>query len=1091
MRTKFKGLLTLLLALVVQISFAQQKKVSGTVTDAQTGEPLPGVNIQVKGTNKGTTTDFDGKYTITVSPEDVLVFSYIGYQTKEVKVGDRSQIDVKLVPGEELGPVVVDISGEKKEIKTLSYAVQKIKAEKVDISDINSVDAALSGKIAGAQVWEQAGSKLGSRAKVRLRGRISLTSDKNALYVVDGIPVNDPSVVDPDEIASINVLKGPNATAIYGQRGENGVVVITTKSAKKGRFGVDVTSKVTFEKIAYLPKYQNWYGQGARGDGDWMEYDYSAYSALGPQYEEWAAPAFQGVRFNRRTLYDESWGPKFDGKDYMPWYAWVPGSPYFGQTAKWVPQPDNVKNFYDTGLNVKNNVALYSANDKYSARLSFASLNQKGTIPFSHYNRYYLTTNFSYNVTDNFKTGIQALYSQYGRKGDFDDEYGNQTSGSFNAWFARDLDMAKQKELIDLKTPEGYLASWNWWGPFYLALLPNYGYPTEQLKRPVFWFNHYTWLDRYDRQGYGDNLSANVWAKWNLNKDWAVKVRVSRNQTIRNANFRLPYEIEYSSAHDLYTTWINSFGEYKGNFTEDNYDGFLFFKKKLTDDLAIDAMAGTTLRVENDYWLQNWMNPEDPENGLIIPDVYQFNNTKKPVSGRRGEYHKKVFSLYGKTTFTYDVVNLELTYRRDWSSALFPHHNGYSYPSVGLTVNFTDLDAFKDLKIADIISDGKIRAGWAQVGSDVEAHRIYPRYPIMGDVTYKGYALLLTPSYTVDPNLKPALNTSFEAGFDLKLLKRRAGISFTYYKEKRQDEIIPLPISAATGYSAYLTNGGKAHRNGFELALNGIPVKNKDFQWELDFNLAHNKTIVDEVPGGQEAMLAPGGKSWSGGDTWGRVTLVHKEGMEWGQLRGFDIRRDENGNPVLSPDGFYMRSKDQVYFGSVLPDFTGGFTNTFKYKNLSLIAHFTFQKGGIFFSGSEVWGYYSGLYEETGLNGNREAGVEVSGVKENGDPITATVSARNYYKQFHRTDIVSPFIHDASYLKLRELSLTYDLPKSLLGNGKYLKKVTVGLIGTNLWRKTSSDNPHGWDPSELSQAYGEDAQLPGTRRYGLKFKLVF
>lgn len=1093
MRTKFKGLWTLLLALVVQISFAQEKKVSGTVTDASTGEPLPSVNVVVQGTQKGTVTDFDGKYSIMATPDDVLVFSYQGYTEKKVKVGNQSVINVKLVPGEQLETVVVDISGRKTEIKTLSYAAQPVTAKKLEMSDISNVQSALSGKVAGAQVWEQAGSKLGASPKVRLRGRISLSSDADALYVVDGVVVGDPSVVDPDDIASVNVLKGPNATAIYGQRGENGVVQITTKSAKAGKFGVDVNSKVTFEKIAYLPKYQNWYGQGYQHENEWMQYDYAAYSGLGPQYAEWTDPAFQGVYFIRRTFVDESWGPKFDGREYMPWYAWVPGSPYFGKTAKWEAQPDNVKNFYNTGVYIKNNVALYSATDKYKARLAFSNLSQKGVIPYSKYGRYFLTSNFSYHVNKKLEVGLSAIYSQYKRHGDFDDQYGNQTSGSFNAWFARDLDMAKQKELIDLKTPEGYLASWNWWGPFYMALLPNYGYNVEWLKKPVFWFNHYTWLDRYDRNGFGNNLTANVYAQYDITKHFTAKINFSRYQSNRNSNFHLPYEIDYSSEKNLYMSWVNSFGEYKSNYTEDNYNAFLFYKNKINDDFTFDGMLGTTLRVNNYYSLQNWMNPEDKENGLIIPDVYRFDNTKKPVTGSRGEGHKKVYSLFGKVTLGYkDMLFVEATGRQDWSSALFPDHNGYFYPSIGLTYNFTDMESYQNNEnLSKILSNGKFRIGWAQVGSDVAEHMIYPRYPILSGVPYQGYATLVTPSYFVDPNLKPALNSSFETGFDLKFFEDRAGLSFTYYYEKRKDEIIFQAISPSTGYSSYLTNGGKTHRSGIELTLNGSPIKTKDFEWNIDVNFAKNKTIVDEVPGDAKEMLAPGGRSWSGGDTWSRILLVHREGEEWGQLKGYDIKRDDNGNPVLSPNGLYVTTDEQVYFGSVLPDFTGGITNVFTYKDFSLAAHFTFQKGGKFYSGSEVWGYYSGLYEETGLNGHREDGVALEGVDASGAPVNVTVDARDYYEQFHDNNIPGPFIHDASFFKLRELNLTYHLPKKLLG-GKYLKSASISLIGTNVWLiAVSKDNYHRWDPSELSQVYGEDAQLPGTRRYGVNIKLSF
>ncbi len=1123
MRTKLKGLVTLLLALVVQFTFAQQKKVTGTVTDAQSGEPLPGVNVVIKGTQNGTVTDFDGKFSITASPDDVLVFSYIGYQDKEEKVGNRNVINVALTPGEELKTVVIDISGEKKEVKTLSYAVQNVKAEKLEISDISNVEGALAGKVAGAQVWEQAGSKLGYAPKVRIRGRIALSTDSDPLYVVDGVPVTDPSFVDPDNVANIEVLKGPNATAIYGQRGENGVVVITTKSAKTGKFGVDVSSKITFEKIAYLPKYQNDYGEGygptdptEAYNGEYYnfaQYDYndpvnspgpieSLFDAPGigaffaglvntnfAQYPFWNSSSFIGKYYNATTFADESWGPKFDGRDIIPWYAWWPDSPYFGQTAKWEAKPNNIKNFYDTGVYIKNNVSLYSGTDKYAARLSFSNLSQKGTVPYSTYNRYYINSNFDYNVSDKFKVGLKVLYSTFKRHGDFNDDYANQTSGSFNQWFARDLDMDKQRELIDLKTPEGYFASWNWFGPYHGELFYSLlGYSMPAVHKPVFWFNHYTWLDRYDRNGFGNDLSANVWATYKFNDNLKLKFMVTRSEFNRGANFHLPYEIEYSSAHDAFISYINSFGDDRSKGREDNYNAFLNFNKELSEDFKIDGMLGTTFRDFKYDRIRSWMDFEDIQNGLIIPDVYRFDNTKKPIAPALFKGRKQVFSLFGKTTLSYkNMLFLEATARQDWSSALFANKNGYFYPSVGLTFNFTELDAFENL---EQLNFGKFRIGWAQVGSDVSEHLIFPRYPIQSDVPYQGYATLLTPSYFVDPNLTPAINSSFETGMDLEFMDSRYKLSFTYYYEKRNDEIIFQTVTGATGYSSYLTNGGQSHRSGIEVSLDADVIKSEDFTWNLGLNFNKNKTIIDEVPGDAKEMVAPGGRWWSDGDTWGRITLVHVEGEEWGQIKGYGIEKDDNGNPVLTSNGLYVRSQDQIYYGSVLPDYTGGFTSLMNYKNFKLAAHFTFQKGGKFYSGTEIWGQYSGLLEETGLNGNREGGKKVEGVDAGGNSVSFTVNPIAYFKQFHNSDIVEPFIHDASYLKLRELSLTYTLPKKVLG--KYLKGASVSVIGTNLWLiAVSKDNVHRWDPSELSQAYGEDGQLPGTKRFGMSFKLSF
>ncbi len=1092
MRTKLKGLFTLLIALAVQWSFAQEHKVTGKVTDASSGEPLPGVNIVIEGTQKGTVTDFDGNYSITASPDDVLVFSYVGYNDVKEKVGNRNVINVAMQAGTKLAPVVVDISGRKQDIKTLSYAVQPVKSEQLEISDISNVGSSIAGKVAGAQVWEQAGSKLGYAPKVRIRGRIALTSDSNPLYVVDGIPVTDPSVIDPDNIESVEVLKGPNATAIYGQRGINGVIRITTKKAKTGAFAISVNSKITFENVAYLPKYQNDYGQGYEAENEWSTYP-------GWGINGWDAPEFSNYPYIFSAYADESWGPKFDGREYLPWYSWWPDSPYYGKPAKWEAQPENIKNFYQRGVYLKNNVSIASGGKNYKANISFSNLDQKGIIPFSTYKRYFVNSNFEYNISKSVKAGLNLSYSQFKRHGDFDDNYGNQTSGSFNAWFARDLDMAIQKELIDLKTPEGYYASWNWWNPLVYAYYGTF-LGKEDYKKPVFWFNHYTWLRDYDRNGNGTSLIANLWVQFEISKNFSTKFSVTRNQSFNNQDYKLPYQIEYSSGHNLYVHWVNSMGLYNGQFNEDNYNAFLFYNNDLTDNLSMDLMLGANARVLHSSSRTAWMNPEDLLNGLIVPDIYRFENTKRPVPIIKGIAQKKTYSLFGKATFGYaDMLFIEATARQDWSSALFPERNGYFYPSLGLSFNFSNMESYKDSKISKYINKGKFRLGWAQVGSDIAAHLIYPSYRFLGQVPYNSNALLLTPSYFVDPNLVPAINSSFETGFDLNFLNDKAFLNFTYYYEKRKNEIVTISVPAVTGYTGYLTNAGSSHRSGIEVTLGGTLYQNKskDFSWDIAVNFSQNKTIVDEVPTGKE-MLAPGGR-WTGGDQWGRVLLVHAEGKEWGQLKAYDIKRDKDGNPYLYSNGLYQPTDSMVYFGSVLPKYVGGITNTLSYKNFKLTAHFTFQKGGKFYSGSEVWGYYSGLYEETGMGGNREDGMEVKGVDSNGNPVTVNVQTLygdegtygvNYWKQFHNNNIGGPFIHDASYFKLRELSLSYTLPKKVLG--KYLKGASVAIIGTNVWLiAVAKDNYHRWDPSELSHTYGEDAQLPGTRRIGMNLKLTF
>jgi len=402
---------------------------------------------------------------------------------------------------------------------------------------------------------------------------------------------------------------------------------------------------------------------------------------------------------------------------------------------------------------------------------------------------------------------------------------------------------------------------------------------------------------------------------------------------------------------------------------------------------------------------------------------------------------------------------------------------------------------FSELIGGSILSFGKVRAGWAQVGNDVDALRINRGYPLSGS-PYFGLPQMYTNATAVDPNISPALNTSLEAGFDVSFLENRLGLSFTYFNETRENEIIAVDMSTATGYTGYLTNAGSATRSGIELTLNATPVRFQNVVWDISVNLGTANSVINELPGDLEEMAAPGGN-----DDWGFVYVTHALGDNWGQLRGRDIATDDNGNYIINPTGTYQYETGQ-YLGSVLPDFTGGILNSLTLFNLiNLTASIDFQKGGKFYSLSEMWGNYSGLMEETAAINDRGSnvrddpadggGVHVTGVLENGEAFDDYVDSYTYFTQFQSNTIPSPFIHDASFIKLRELGVSVNLPQSLLGD-TFIKGVSVGFVGRNLWMiAVAEDNIHGWDPSELSQTYGENAQLPGTRSYGFNVRLTF
>ena len=1088
MKTKLSGIMTLFLAFVVQFTFAQEKTITGVVSD-ETGA-LPGVSVLIEGTTLGAETDFDGNYTILANEGNNLRFSFVGMTAVVRTVGINNVINVTMVSADNtLDEVVVTALGMKREVKTLSYAAQEIKAEELNITSGTNVKSAIAGKVAGVQIVGQAGSKLGQAGKIRIRGAISLTADADPLYIVDGVPSN-PNNVDMENVATLNVLKGPNATALYGQRGEFGVVVITTKKGS-GRLAVEIMSSTTFDKVSYLPKYQNEYGGGYDGEASFGNFEFNDW--LHDGYEpEWAALDGKRHLLWDNNYADESWGPKFDGEPYAPWYAWFPGTsenpnPYFGKTKPYVAEKDNIKDFYDTGMTMKNTIALSGGGERFDARMSYTYLDQKGITPSSSLKKHFVTTNFNFDVTKKLKLSTSIAFNQSDTRGNFDDGYGNQTSGSFNSWFSRGVDSHKLKELQNLSTANGYSASWNWWGPEYYSYMTLKGRPDFQ--KAAFWFNPYTFLDNYEQIRKSNNVIGNVTATYTINDHWSISATGTRNQNNYSYDYFLPFYISNSSAPSLYNPWSNSFGRYDSSTHENNYSAMLNYDQKF-GKFDIAAFIGGNIR-ENGYRRLSAQMPTGAKSGgLIIPDVYTFSNAGIVPAPSTYFWKKKVNSLYGKASVGFaDIIYVDATVRRDWSSALPSDNNGYTYPSVGTSFIWSNLFD------ADWISFGKLRAGWAQVGNDVGALRINPVYDT-GAKPFRGDQILMdTPTQLVDPNIKPALSTSWEAGLDVKFFRNRLGFSFTYYDENRKDEILPVSIPRGTGYNTYLTNGGETQRTGYEITLDGQIFKTDGFNWDIIINYAQNNTVVNALVGDLTAMAAPGG-----GGAFGFVSMRHELGDNWGQIRGTGFARDENNELIVNDNGLY-KTKADVYFGSVLPDFTGGLINTFSYKNISLTAAFDFQKGGKFFSLTEMWGTNSGLLEETASindkgNNVRDAvadggGVHVTGVNASGGSVDTYVEAHPYYSQWYANRLAEPFIHNADYIKLRDLSLTYSIPTRLL-NTNYLKALSISAIARNVWLiSVSDDNVHRWDPSELSQTYGENGQVPGTTSYGLNIKITF
>jgi len=1078
-----------LLCLFYLPSMAQDIAISGKVTSSEDGSDLPGVNVAVKGTSRGTSTDASGTYRLNVPAGSTLVFSFIGFTSKEVAVGNQTSINVTLVSdAAQLQEVVVTALGIKRDAKSVSFATQQITQDQLQVVRQADSGNALAGKVAGLQVLSQAGSKLGSGAVVRIRGAASLV-DKNPLYVVDGTPLTGDSDtpptldINPDDIENISVLKGPNATALYGQRGDAGVIVITTKKGlnRKG-IGIDINSTTTFDRVNVIPKYQNQYGGG--GSADWRTFTWAPGNPV-----EWQA--LNGKKYHDYSD-DASWGPRIDGSEYIPWYAWYPGHAYSFQTAAFTPQPNNVRDYYNTGRTLNNGVSLRTSGTGYNLRLSYNNLDQTGVLPNTSLKRNYVTAATTFDLGAKLTAGLNINYTTERLGGEFDDAYSNLSgSGSFNQWFHRDLDMSKLRELRALRTPTGALASWNHTNP-----TATTNFQTATFNRGNYWYNWYSYLDNIDYQTNRDRIFGDVNLTYKINDKFRVQGWLRRNQRNTNYENKTPNILETSASQ----TGIKA--EYAtGQITdrEDNYEFLATYDDSFGEDFTLNANVGGNIR-DNRYTRVDLATT----GGLFVPDLYTIGNSIGSFSQTNNRFSKTVRSLYARASLGWrDLVFLEVTGRNDWSSALPANNNSYFYPSVGGSFVFSELTR----NALPFLSFGKLRGSWAQVGSDLNPYQLALTYQVNQFKYNNTNSLITTPNLLTNANIVPSLSSAFEAGVDLRFLKNRAGLAFTYYRENKINEILNVDVTTVSGFTQQVINAGRIERDGIEIQLDGKPIVGKDFNWDITLNFARNNSRIISLAPGINSIQATSstafgatGQSFSTNDQFGYSYVIHSTGVDnggnnrWGQLRGNGIVY-QNGQPVLNEDGTYVFAPNQ-YFGSVLPDFTGGLVNTLRYRDFSLGLSLDFQRGGKYFSLSNFWGTYSGLYAETaatndkGMNVRDDVanggGVRVQGVSETGEAIDTYVPAYDYYHQFGNNSIIDNSVFDASYIKLREVSFGYTLP---IKPNKYIQGVNLSVVARNPWLIYAS-NPN-IDPSELAQRFGENGQQPGTRSLGFNVRLSF
>ena len=1045
-------LLLLLASFAFGMSAAMAQSVSGKVTDGANGEGLPGVAVVVEGSNTGVMSDMDGMYRIQAATGDVLTFSFVGYNTVRKEVTGAT-MDVALESGVALDEVVVTALGISREKKALGYSVQELGNDAFTDAKTENVVRSLTGKIAGVQVTS--GTAIGSSSKVLLRGASSITGNNQPLFVVDGVPMDNADYssgnqqrsvggydygnaiqdLNPDDIESVSVLKGPAAAALFGSRASNGAIVITTKSGKgyqssgKRGIGISVNSGVAFNNVFVLPTYQNSYGGGPS--------------------QAWA-DTIDG-QFVPDYALDGSWGPALDGTPVRHWDSWYDyeGDEGFGEVRPWEPTPNDIDQFFQTGVTLSNNVSVTGATDESSFRLSYTNHDQTGVYENSSLDRNTLSFSGSQQVSEDLEASVTANYVQQQGKGRPLTGYGESVMSQFTQWYHRQLDMDR---LRNYKNPDGTQRTWNRLSPTNPD--PNY-------------FDNPFW-ERYEnvQNDQRDRVFGNITMKYKINDVFSLMGRALSDFYIDRREERIAVGGVRES----------SYSETTRQLQETNLDAYLNFADDLSDDLNLTGFVGVNQRIRNYKRLNAYT-----LGGLNTPGLYTVNNGADGYEVGDFTSQKKVNSVLASASFGYQrKYYVDITGRNDWSSALPAENNSYFYPSATASYILSE-----DLDV-DTISFAKVRLGWAQVGNDTDPYRTSTTYAVNTNFGNSGSATI--PNAQNNPNLRPEKTSSWEAGVELNLFLDRVRFDFTYYNSTTEDLIFNVPVSASSGYSSAVLNAGKTNNKGIELSLAASVVETNDLTWNVGVNFAKNKNELIELAEGIENIRYT--------SLFG-VSLEARPGQPLGTFYGYDYQYDDNGNKLVGDNGFYLRTDEVVPLGTILPNFTGGVYTTLDYKNLSFYALVDFQDGGSLHSYSNQWGKYSGTLEGTVFDedGNDMrapgyAGVVVEGVNATTGAVNdVAVNPQTHFFLNQGYVIHAADQYDASFVKLREMRLDYSMPADMV-EGTPFSNVSIGVFGRNL-AILHKNVPH-IDPEVATSASNvqgfEGGQLPAERTIGVNIK---
>lgn len=1049
-----------------------QNTITGQIKDVG-GSPIPFVNIILVGTENGTITDAQGFYSLQVNDsKGTLRFSAIGFKTLDIAFGSNTTINIVLEEDtEELDDVVLTALGLKRETRELGYVVQSLDSEGVtEVKSVNFLDN-LSGKLAGITITQGA-TGVGSSSKITIRGEASF-SNNNPLFIVDGVPINNNSVfnftneaaagfqeidfgngameVNPDDIAEVSVLKGASAAALYGTRASNGVIIIETKSGKDTKgLGVSYNTSFFLDSAFQLPDFQNEYGQGNSGQFAFVD----------------------GLGGGTNDLISYSWGPRLDVGILVPQYdspvtlqngtvvrggdtALYSGLPI--TPTEFISHPNNLKDFYQTGSTFINNIAISSGFEKGNYRLSFTDLRSESIIPGVNLGRQSIGTRLSFHPNEKLRVNSSISYVNSKSDNRPSNGYGSENVNySLVGWGPRSLNIDNLR---------------NYWQPG-LEGIQQYSFNYTYFDNP--YFSLYENRNSFNR----DRIFGNISATYDITNHLTATIRTGMDYSNEKRELRRAY-----SSNRFQT---GGYAEHDVFFREINTDFLLNYVNGF-NDLHIDISLGGN-RLD-----QTAFTSQSQTTSLAQPGIYRLSNAASPIEVFEFESNKRINSFYGLAKFGFkDFLFVDVTGRNDWSSALATpfsvDNTSFFYPSVSSSLILSEI-----IDLPRTVSFAKLRASWAQVGNDTNPYQTTGAF--VAQTPFNGQPTFSNQNTIANPNLQPERTSSFEVGADLRFFGDQLRFDVSYYNALTKDQIISLPIGISSGYTQQVVNGGVVRSKGLEIIAGISPIVSDNFKWNSTLNFSTNRATVENLPQDDGRLTLAYSRIYDSQNQ--TVYLQVEEGGRVGDLYGTGYLKNENGDFILTATGSYIPDNNLQKLGNYNPDFMLGINNQFNYKKWNFGFLFDWRQGGIIVSRTKALGNVGGQLAETAYRpdeGIVPKGVVNTGTDENPiyTPNTVAVSAETYYRQFYDRNHEENNTYDASFLKLRQLSVGYTFDNlSIFSQNASL---SLSLMGKNLFAITQ--NPH-FDPEQLAvQGQGfvggvEDMSYSTTRSFGFKLGFNF